>query len=84
MAVDPSGAHLRRLVPYERELAIKHDWAPDGRHIVITINADYPHGRSPNVATIRSDGSHLRMLTQVKGGKVAPSPGPTRRTDGGP
>lgn len=69
LAVDANGAHIRRLVPYEREVAVKHDWAPDGRHIVLTVNADYPHGRSPNVATIRSDGSHLRMLTHFRGGK---------------
>ncbi|WP_344157778.1 hypothetical protein [Nocardioides koreensis] len=69
MAVDRTGDNLRRLVPYRREVAIKHDWAPDGEHIVITINADYPHGRSPNVATIRSDGTGLRQLTHYAGGR---------------
>ena len=68
-AVDLSGAHLRQLVPYEREVAVKHDWAPDGRHILITVDADYPGGRSPNVATVRRDGSHLRMLTHYRGGR---------------
>lgn len=70
LAVDPDGANVRKLVPYTREVAIKHDWAPDGRHIVITTDADYPHGRSPNVATVRADGSHLTMLTHYTGGKV--------------
>jgi len=69
MAVDRTGENLRRLVPYRREVAIKHDWAPDGEHIVITVNADYPHGRSPNVATIRRDGSGFRMLTHYRGGR---------------
>jgi len=69
LAVDPDGSDVRRLVPYTREVAIKHDWAPDGRHIVITINADYPGGKSPNVATLRSDGSGLRLLTHFKGGR---------------
>ena len=68
-AVDLSGAHLRQLVPYERDVAVKHDWAPDGRHIVITVDADYPGGRSPNVATVRRDGSQLRMLTHYRGGR---------------
>jgi Tol biopolymer transport system component len=67
-AVDLSGAHVRQLVPYARDVADKHDWAPDGRHILITVDADYPGGRSPNVATVRRDGSHLRLLTQYQGG----------------
>jgi Tol biopolymer transport system component len=68
-AVDIDGSNVRKLLPYKREVAIKHDWAPDGQRIVITTNADYPGGRSPNVATIRPDGSHLRMLTSYTGGK---------------
>jgi Tol biopolymer transport system component len=68
-AVDIDGSNLRKIAPYTLEVAIKHDWAPDGRRIVITTNADYPGGRSPNVATIRPDGSHLRMLTSYTGGK---------------
>jgi Tol biopolymer transport system component len=68
-AVDPDGSDLRKLVPYTYEVAIKHDWAPDGQHIVITTDADYPEGRSPNVATVRPDGSGLRMVTHFSGGK---------------
>jgi Tol biopolymer transport system component len=67
-AVDPDGSDVRRIVPYSLEVAIKHDWAPDGRQIVITTDADYPEGRSPNVATVRPDGTHLRMLTHYSGG----------------
>jgi Tol biopolymer transport system component len=67
--IDGSDSEKRQLVPYKREVAIKHDWAPDGQQIVITINADYPHGRSPNVATIRPNGSDLRRLTSYEGGK---------------
>ena len=68
-AVNIDGSHLRKIVPYRYEVAIKHDWAPDGRHIVIAINADYPDGRSPNVATVRPDGSHLRLLTHFSDGQ---------------
>jgi Tol biopolymer transport system component len=67
-AVDLSGAHVRQLVPSQRDVAVKHDWAPDGRHLLVTVDADYPAGRSPNVATVRRDGSHLRLLTHFKGG----------------
>ena len=64
-AGDIDGGNVRKLVPYRYEVAIKHDWAPDGRHIVITTNADYPQGRSPNVATVAADGSGLQMLTTI-------------------
>ena len=33
-AVNIDGTHERQLVPYRFEVAIKHDWAPDGQHIV--------------------------------------------------
>jgi Tol biopolymer transport system component len=67
-AVNIDGTHPRKLVPYVREVAIKHDWAPNGHHIAITTAADYPDGRSPNVATVRPDGSYLRFLTHYHGG----------------
>lgn len=69
-AVNIDGSGDRKVTSYRREVAIKHDWAPDGRHIVITTKADYPEHKSPNVATIRPDGSHLRMLTHYTGGEV--------------
>ena len=69
-AVNIGGGNLRRLTTYQLEVAIKQDWAPNGRRIVITTQADYPHHRSPNVATIRPNGSHLRMLTHYRGGAV--------------
>ena len=64
-AMDRDGGNVRKLVPYRFEVGVKHDWAPDGQHIVITTNADYPDGRSPNVATVAADGSGLRMLTTI-------------------
>jgi Tol biopolymer transport system component len=50
-------------------VAIKHDWAPNGRRIVLATNADYPNNQSPNVATIRPDGSRLRLLTHFNDGQ---------------
>jgi Tol biopolymer transport system component len=64
-AVKADGTYLRKLVPYRFEVAIKHDWAPDGQHIVITTDADYPARRSPNVATIAATGSDPQMLTTI-------------------
>ena len=68
-AVDIDGSNLRKLVDYGREVAVKHDWAPDGTRIVITTAADYPGHRSPNIATVRPDGTGLRFLTHFRGGR---------------
>ena len=62
------GSNVSRVTPY-LGVAFKHDWAPDGRQIVIATNGDYPDHKSPNVATVRPDGSHLRMLTHYTGGE---------------
>jgi Tol biopolymer transport system component len=69
-AVGIGGGEVRKLTSYEREVAIKHDWAPDGQQIVLTTNADYPNHKSPNVATIKPDGSHLHLLTHYSGGDM--------------
>jgi Tol biopolymer transport system component len=68
-AVRRDGTHLHRIVPYSLEVGIKHDWAPDGHQIVITPYADYPANQSPNVATIRPNGSYLRILTRFTVGQ---------------
>jgi Tol biopolymer transport system component len=65
------GTGLRQLTPYSLDVGIKHDWAPDGSRIAIIAHADHqPAGTSANVATIRPDGSGLRMLTRFSGGAV--------------
>jgi Tol biopolymer transport system component len=64
-AVNVNGSHLRMIVPYTFEVPFKNDWAPRGNHIVFTIYGDSPGGLSPNVATIRPDGTHMRILTHV-------------------
>lgn len=65
-AVNIDGSNERKIVPYKLEVGIKHDWAPDGKHIVITPWADFPDGHSPNVATVGPDGSSLKMLTTIE------------------
>ena len=65
------GAHQLQLTPFDAEVAIKHDWAPDGSRIVFTDNADFVHqGQSANVGTIRPDGTGTRYLTHYTGGEV--------------
>ena len=65
------GTGLRRLTPYSWEIAIKHDWSPDGKLILLTRNADFAQpGKSANMVTIRPDGSGLTELTKFTGAKV--------------
>ncbi|HVQ15294.1 MAG TPA: hypothetical protein VMS40_16945, partial [Vicinamibacterales bacterium] len=66
------GSHLLQLTPFTMDLGIKHDWAPDGQHILVTTNANFFHpGESANIATIRPDGTHLHALTNYHGGEVS-------------
>jgi Tol biopolymer transport system component len=62
-AVDIDGTNLRKIVPYKLEVAVSHDWAPDGSQIVITPYADSPDDRFASVATINPDGTGLQFLT---------------------
>jgi Tol biopolymer transport system component len=63
-AVRPNGTGLRQVTPYSWEVAIKHDWSPDGKLIVLTTNADFVRpNQSANLVTIRPDGSGMKNLT---------------------
>jgi Tol biopolymer transport system component len=64
-AINVKGGGLRMIVPYAFEVALKNDWAPRGNHIVFTVYGDAPDGHSSNVATIRPDGTHMRILTHI-------------------
>ena len=67
-AVRPDGTGLRQLTPYTWNVAIKHDWSPDGTLIVLTTNADYLRpNESANLVTIRPDGSGRANLTKFTG-----------------
>ena len=58
------GTGQRQLTSFDTEVAIKQDWAPDGRRLVFTDNADHVNpDRSANLGTIRSDGGGVRSLT---------------------
>jgi Tol biopolymer transport system component len=59
-----NGSNLFQVTPF-MGVAFKHDWAPDGRHLVITDNANDP-SKTANIATIRPDGTGLRYLTHYR------------------
>jgi Tol biopolymer transport system component len=68
-SVHPDGSGLRQLTPYSWEVAIKHDWSPDGKLIVLTTNADFVRpAESANLVTIHPDGTGETELTRFKGG----------------
>src|SRR3954454_1104185 len=58
----PYGGAPHTIVPFDRDVAIKHDWAPNGRRLVYTDNADN-FDASANVVTVRPDGTGTRYLT---------------------
>ena len=76
-AVDIDGTDLRELVHYRYNVFIKHDWAPDGEHIVFSSPID----GTADVYTIEPDGSDLVQLTHIAApaGAVAGSFSPDGR-----
>jgi TolB protein len=62
------GTGLRQLTPYSLEVAIKHDWSPNGKLIAFTAPGDPLPGRSANVYVMRPEGSHKVALTHYKHG----------------
>jgi dipeptidyl aminopeptidase/acylaminoacyl peptidase len=65
------GSNLFQVTPFEFDVAVKQDWSPDGKRLVFTQDGDEPiPGVSANIATIRPDGTHLRLLTHFQGGDV--------------
>lgn len=65
------GGRLRRLTPYSWDVAVKHDWSPDGRRIVLTTDANPADGGSANIVTIRPDGGGAQRLTNYRDGTSA-------------
>ena len=65
------GTNVVQVTPFSFDVAVKQDWAPDGRHLVFTIYGDVPiDGVSPNIVTIQPDGTHFRQITHYQGGDV--------------
>jgi Tol biopolymer transport system component len=60
-----------QVLDFSFDVAVKQDWAPDGEHLVVSVFADEQiPGVSPNIATVRPDGSKLRLITHYQGGEV--------------
>ena len=63
------GSNLFQVTPFSFDVAVKQDWAPDGQHLVFTVNGDVlMPGVSANIATIRPDGTDLQFVTHYQGG----------------
>jgi Tol biopolymer transport system component len=45
------------------EVAFKHDWAPDGKHLVFSDYADPEPTQPVNIATVRPDGTGMQYIT---------------------
>jgi Tol biopolymer transport system component len=69
-SIGRDGSGLRQLTPYSWDVAIKHDWSPDGKLIVLTTNTDLVRpSESANLVTIRPDGTGKANLTRYTGGR---------------
>jgi Tol biopolymer transport system component len=65
------GSNLFQLTPFSFDVAVKQDWAPDGKHLVFTIYGDVTiPGLSKNIVTIRPNGKQLHFVTNYEGGDV--------------
>jgi len=63
--IDGSGIH--QISP-SISVTYKHDWAPDGQHIVVSDNSNPSPTQSVNVVTVRPDGSDWTYLTHYPPG----------------
>lgn len=56
-----------QIRPFTSDQTIKADWAPNGRRIAVTENANhYVPTESANIVTMRPNGSDLRRLTNFR------------------
>jgi Tol biopolymer transport system component len=49
----------------------KHDWAPDGQHLVVSDNSEPAPDEAANVVTVRPDGSDWTYVTHYPAGFIA-------------
>jgi Tol biopolymer transport system component len=65
------GSHIKRIRPFRSDQTVKADWAPNGRRIAVTENANhFDPDDSANIVTMRRDGSHRRRLTHFHDGET--------------
>jgi Tol biopolymer transport system component len=66
---DLNGDNITQIRPFTSDQTIKADWAPNGRRIAVTENANHFNPNdSANIVTMRPDGSDLRKLTNFHDG----------------
>jgi Tol biopolymer transport system component len=66
---DLDGENMTQIRPFTSDQTIKADWAPNGRRIAVTENANhFQPDDSANIVTMRPDGSGLRHLTHFHDG----------------
>jgi Tol biopolymer transport system component len=58
----------RQITPWPMRAGDTPDWSPDGTRILFHDNLDNPPDVSPNLFTIRPNGTGLRQLTFATGG----------------
>jgi Tol biopolymer transport system component len=63
--VDIDGGPVWRVTPDLYGITFKHDWSPDGSHLVMSDNAGDPD-HPVNLVTFRADGTGLRYLTDLQ------------------
>jgi Tol biopolymer transport system component len=61
------GTGLVQVSP-SMSVTYKHDWAPDGQHLVVSDNSDPAPDEAVNVVTVRPDGSEWTYLTHYPAG----------------
>jgi Tol biopolymer transport system component len=66
---DPDGTDIVQIRPFSSDQTVKADWAPNGRRLAVTENANhFRPDDSANIVTMRPDGSGLRQLTDFHDG----------------
>ena len=61
-AADIDGSDIQQISP-SISVTYKHDWAPDGQHIVVSDNSSPGPDESVNVVTVRPDGTNWTYVT---------------------
>jgi Tol biopolymer transport system component len=64
---DIDGSDVQQISP-SISVTYKHDWAPDGRRIVVSDNSSPGPDDAVNVVTVRPDGTDWRYLTNYPAG----------------
>jgi Tol biopolymer transport system component len=62
-----NGSDVMQISP-SISVTYKHDWAPDGHHLVVSDNSDPAPDEAVNVVTVRPDGSDWTYLTHYPAG----------------